>query len=239
LDTYSIISIIPARGNSKRIPGKNVELVLGKPLVTYPIKTSLNCRSIERTIVSTDSKEIADLSKKQGAEVPFMRPAELAEDTTPDLPVFIHALEWLKRNDDYIPSLIVHLRATSPSVHPKHVEEAIAIMKKNKEADSLRSVVKARENPYKMWMQNGDSIKPLLINPKVREAYSQPDQLSPTIYWQNAHVDIIRYETIMEKHSMTGEKIIPYIMDEKYSIDINDPIDLKLAEFFMEVDHER
>ena len=120
-----IISIIPARGGSKGIPKKNIVLLAGKPLIAYSIGQSLQCRHIKRTIVSTDDPEIAEIAREYGAEVPFIRPKELAKDDTPDLPVFLHALDWLEKQESYLPDLIVHLRPTSPLREVKHIEEAI------------------------------------------------------------------------------------------------------------------
>lgn len=109
-----IITIIPARGGSKRIPGKNIAPLAGKPLIAHSIEESLDCSLVERTIVSTDDPEIAEVARRWGAEVPFLRPGEFSRDDTTDLPVFIHALEWLQANDNLLPDLVVHLRPTTP-----------------------------------------------------------------------------------------------------------------------------
>ncbi len=109
-----ILAIIPARGGSKGLKNKNILPLLGHPLIAYSIKASLDSKRINRVIVSTDSKEIAVVAKQYGAEVPFMRPAEIAQDMSTDMEMFLHALGWLKKNEDYVPDIIVHLRPTSP-----------------------------------------------------------------------------------------------------------------------------
>src|SRR5262245_22108602 len=110
----SVVAIVPARGGSKGIPRKNVREVGGHPLIAYSIAAGLASPLVSRVIVSTDNEEIASVARAYGAEVPFMRPAELAADDTPDLPVFIHALDWLARHENQSPAIVVHLRPTSP-----------------------------------------------------------------------------------------------------------------------------
>src|SRR5689334_3014090 len=109
-----VLAIVPARGGSKGIPRKNLREVAGHPLIAYSIAVALQSREIDRVIVSTDDREIADVARSYGADIPFLRPAELAMDETPDLPVFQHALRWLQREQRYRPDLVVHLRPTSP-----------------------------------------------------------------------------------------------------------------------------
>ena len=108
------VAIIPARGGSKGLPRKNILPLAGKPLIAYSIEYSLNCSQIQRTLVSTDDPEIAEVARRYGAEVPFMRPTELAQDDTMDFPVFLNALEWLRAEEGSLPDLIVHLRPTTP-----------------------------------------------------------------------------------------------------------------------------
>lgn len=230
---FKILGLIPARGGSRGIPRKNIIPVAGKPLIAYTIEEAIKSRYIDRVIVSTDDEEIAEISKKYDAEVPFMRPKELAGDDTPDLPVFIHTLKWLKDNQDYIPNLIVHLRPTSPLRKVEHIDEAIKILKSNKNADSIRGVCIPYQTPFKMWMIKGRYMKPLLKFKKIKELYNTPRQLLPPVYWQNGHIEVTRYETIMKKHSMTGDKILPYIMDPEYSIDIDSELNIKLTEIIL------
>ena len=120
-----IIAIIPARGNSKSIPRKNIREFAGYPLIAYSLTAAHRSHFINRIIVSTDNEEIANVSRGYGAEVPFMRPAELALDDTTDYPVFKHALQWLATNENYHPDFVVHLRATSPLYPKQLIDNAI------------------------------------------------------------------------------------------------------------------
>ena len=228
-----IISIIPARGESKGVPRKNIRLLADKPLIAYSIEQSLQCKYIDRTIVSTNDEEIAKIAKEYGAEVPFIRPEELAKDDTPDLPVFIHALKWLEKNQSYIPEIIVHLRPTSPLRKVKHIEDAIKKLESEKNANSIRGICIPSQNPFKMWKIKGKYMKPLIKYNEVKEPYNTPRQLLPKVYWQNGHIEVIRYKTIMEKHSMTGDRILPYIMDQKYMIDIDSYLSFTIAEIIL------
>jgi len=112
--SQNVLAVIPARGGSKSIPGKNIISIHGKPLIAHTIAQALGSTQINRVLVSTDDSEIARVSCEYGAEVPFTRPADLAGDLSPDIDTFVHALEWLDQNEDYRPDLIVHLRATGP-----------------------------------------------------------------------------------------------------------------------------
>jgi N-acylneuraminate cytidylyltransferase len=227
-----ILGIIPARGGSKSVPKKNIKLLAGKPLIAYTIEEAKKSKVIDRIIVSTDDDEIAEISRKYRAEVPFIRPKELAHDDTPDLPVFKHTLKWLKKNENYVPDIIVHLRPTSPLRKVEHIDTGIKLLINNKKADSVRSVCEPNQSPYKMWEIKNGYLVPMLDLKKKQgiESYNLPRQELPKVYWQTASVDVIRYDTIMKKHSMTGDYILPLIMDEKYSIDLDTELDFKIVE---------
>lgn len=224
-----ILGLIPARGGSKSVPRKNIKLLAGKPVIVYTIEEAKKSKYINRLIVSTDDEKIAEISKKCGAEVPFMRPKELAQDDTPDLPVFKHALKWFKENENYVPDIIVHLRPTALLRKVEHIDKGIELLLSNKDADSVRSICIASQIPYKMWKIENGYLVPLLGFTK-EELFNQPRQNLPTVYWQNASVDVIRYNTIMKKNSMTGDYILPLVMDDKYSIDLDTELDFRIAE---------
>lgn len=227
-----IIAIIPARGGSRSIPDKNITPLAGKPLIAYSIEMGKKSRYISRVMVSTDSEKIGKISVSYGAEVPFLRPTELAQDDTPDWPVFHHALEWLSMNEDYHPEIIVHLRPTTPLRRPERVDEAIEMLIQDPKADSVRSVSLPLQNPFKMWTLGQPYLKPL-IDIGLSEPYNQPRQKLPTVYWQNGYVDVTRTRTILKKKSMTGDSILPYIMNGLFVVDIDYPFSLKLAEFLL------
>lgn len=227
-----VLAIVPARGGSKSIPHKNAQSFLGHPLLAYSIAAGLQAKSVTRVIVSTDDEHIADLAKKYGAEVPFLRPAVLARDDTLDLPVFEHALNWLAKQEKYSPEIVVQLRPTSPLRPPDLIDRAIDIMRTHKKADSARGVVPSGQNPHKMWkLSNEGSMQPLLKVKGLDEPYNAPRQQLPPIYWQTGHVDAVRASTILKKHSMTGEVIWPLLIDPRYTVDIDTPNDWRRAEW--------
>ena len=226
------LGLIPARGGSKGIARKNLACLAGRPLIAHTIESAKRAASLDRVIVSTNDEEIAAVARNFGAEVPFMRPAELAEDATPDLPVFVHALEWLQQHEGYAPAFIAHLRPTSPLRTPQHIDEAVSLLRDHPDADSVRSVTEPSESPFKMWQIEEGRLLPLLATDRENEPWNLPRQALPTVYWQNACIDVIRYETIMVRRTMSGTRIVPYVMDDVV-IDIDTPRDLQLAEWAM------
>lgn len=212
-----ILALITARGGSKGIPRKNLVQVAGKPLIAHSIITARLVKSITRTIISTDDAEIAAVAKDWGAEVPFMRPAEYAQDSSPDIDVLRHALEWLKTHEIYEPELLVHLRPTGPVRRASKIEEAIDRMLSDPEASALRSVQLPLQSPHKMWRVRPDGyLEQLVYEEDIPESHSMPRQILPTVYWQNGYVDIVRPATILQGNSICGQKVKAFIIDEEY-----------------------
>ena len=226
-----ILALVPARGGSKSIPRKNIRPLAGHPLIAYSIAAGRQSRLVTRTIVSTDDEEIAAVARQYGAETPFLRPAEFAQDNTTDFPVFTHALEWLKAHEGYQPEILVQLRPTSPIRPPEMVDGAIQLLLEQPEADSVRGIVPSGQNPYKMWRvdENGQ-MRPLLNVPGIAEPFNAPRQALPQTYWQTGHIDAIRARTILEKKSLSGETILPLHIDPRYTIDIDTLKDWQRAE---------
>jgi len=220
---HEVLAIIPARGGSKGIPRKNIRNFAGYPLIAYSIAAGLQSERITRVIVSTDDEEIASVARQFGAETPFLRPAELAQDQSTDLPLFEQALQWLRENEGYVPDAVVQLRPTSPIRPVSLVDDAIMMLLDTPDADCVRGVVSAGQNPYKMWQINPDSgrMSPLLKVEGITEPYNAPRQALPPAYWQTGHIDAIRTRTILEKHSLTGDVILPLIIDSRYTVDID------------------
>jgi YrbI family 3-deoxy-D-manno-octulosonate 8-phosphate phosphatase len=226
-----VLAIIPARGGSKSIPHKNIRLFAGYPLISYSIAAGLQAKSVNRTVVSTDDEEIAQISREYGAEVPFLRPAKYSQDNSQDFPVFQHALNWLADEQNYHPDVVVQLRPTSP-VRPHHcVDDAVKILLDHPHADSVRGVVMAGQNPYKMWHINPEGrLAPLIKVKGVEEAYNVPRQQLPDVYWQTGHIDAIRPKVILEKKSMSGKNIWPLVIDPLYTVDIDTLLDWENGE---------
>ena len=230
-----VLAIIPARGGSKGIPHKNIRAFAGHPLIAYSIMAARQAQTVTRVIVSTDDPQIAAVAREYGAEVPFMRPDELAQDHTLDLPVFQHALAWLIANEAYNPAAVVQLRPTSPVRPLGLVDEAVQLLLNNPDADSVRGVVPAGQNPHKMWRIDPDSgyMKNLIDVPGVPEPYNAPRQILPPVYWQTGHIDVIRPATIQEQNSMSGKVILPVKIDPRYTVDIDGPSDWQRAEWLV------
>lgn len=216
-----ILAIIPARSGSKSIPHKNIRSIAGKPLLAHSIEHAIKSELINRVIVSTDSEQYAELARSFGAETPFLRPEEISGDKSNDRDYFIHALKWFKDNEDYVPDICVQLRPTHPVRKIEDIDAMIRLLISNPDADSVRSVVKNDTyTPYKMWLlDNNNELKPLMTNTGIHEHYNQPRQELPVTYFQNASVDVIRTSTITEKNSLSGDKILGYVMDAEYDID--------------------
>jgi N-acylneuraminate cytidylyltransferase len=229
-----VLAVIPARGGSKGIPRKNIRSFAGHPLIAWSIAAARQCKLVTRVIVSTDDEEIADVARRFGAETPFIRPADLAQDLTTDYPVFEHALAWLKENEGYIPDLVVQLRPTSPIRPVDMLEHSIQLMLEHPEADSVRGVIPSGQNPYKMWrIDEHNQMKPLLQVQGVDEPFNSPRQQLPQTYWQTGHIDVIRTATITVQHSLSGKVILPYLMDPVYAVDIDGPRDWQRAEWLV------
>jgi N-acylneuraminate cytidylyltransferase len=227
-----VLALIPARAGSKGIPGKNIKDFAGFPLIAYSILAGLRSNFVTRTIVSTDGEEIASVAKAWGAEVPFLRPEAFAQDDTLDLPVALHCLEWLKEHENYQPDVVVWLRPTSPIRPIDCVDRAVNLLLDHPQADSVRGVVEAAQNPYKMWLIDEESgvMKALVNFEGVEEPYNAPRQVLPQAFWQTGHIDAIRRTTITEKNSMTGDVILPLLIDPSYTVDIDLPQDWRAAE---------
>ena len=231
-----VLAIIPARGGSKSIPRKNIRSLAGHPLIAYSISAGLVARTVTRLIVSTDDEEIAGVARKYGAEVPFLRPAEHSQDNTTDLPVFRHALEWLQEHESYQPDIVVQLRPTSPFRRVRHIDESVRMLLENPDADAARTVCIPFQNPFKMWRISPDGfMQPLGSELGIPyEPYNQPRQALPDVYWQTGYVDACRADTILNKNSMTGRRILPVVIDPAEWIDIDSPDDWLRAERLLE-----
>ncbi len=228
-----VLAIIPARGGSKGLPGKNIRLLGQHPLIAYSVASCLAADTIDRVIVSTDNQEIADVACAYGAEAPFMRPADLATDLAPDYPLFVHALRWLREEEGYEPSIVVQVRPTTPFRPRGFLDRSVRLLQSNPKADSVRAVTRPSQTPYKMWTSDEEGyLQPLL--PSVHpEPFNMPRQLLPESYWQTGHVDVIRRETILEKKSLTGDHIKSISIDSAFVIDIDWLEDLQYARYLL------
>ena len=230
-----VLAIIPARGGSKGIPRKNIRNFSGFPLIAWSIAAAKQSEMVTRVIVSTDDEEIAAVAREWGAETPFLRPAELAQDLSTDLPLFEQALSWLAKNENYRPDVVVQLRPTSP-IRPKTcVDAAVRSLLQHADADSVRGVVPAGQNPHKMWrLPAGEQgpMKNLLDVDGIEEPYNAPRQILPNVFWQTGHIDAIRPSAILGG-SMSGKSIYPLLIDPKFTVDLDNLNDWMRAEWLV------
>ena len=220
----NILAIIPARSGSKSVKHKNVRQINGKPMMVYSIEHALKSRLINRVIVSTDSEEYAKIAREYGAETPFIRPIEFAEDTSLDIDVFYHCLTYLKKTEGYVADIVVQLRPTYPIRNPEDIDRMIMMLQENEYADSVRSMAMATEIPYKMW-KKGENGTILPIATDIPECYNMPRQELPIAYYQNACIDVVRGRVILEERSMSGKTILGYEMEENYDIDTEEELE--------------
>lgn len=229
-----VLAVVPARGGSKGVPRKNLQLLAGKPLVAHAVETGLASTLVGRVLCSTDDAEIAEAARAAGAEVPFLRPAELAQDASEDWPVFMHVLDWLQRQEAWMPDVVVNLRPTSPLRRPDHVDGAIRLLLETG-ADSVKAVCLARQHPHKMWLRQPDGgIEPFLQTPfRLARGPDVPRAELEDVYWQNGVVDVTRRKVITEQRVMIGRRVAGLVTALADSIDIDTPLDLALAELLL------
>lgn len=213
-----VLGLVLARGGSKRIPSKNIKELNGKPLIGYTIEAAKKSKYLDRIVTSTDSDEIATVAKSFGSETPFLRPSEFAHDTATDFSVFTHALSWLLENESYKPDIVVQLRPTSPLRTTEHIDDAIELLYAHPEADSVRTVAEPEQTPYKMYhLDDGGFLKPLLCVEGEEESFNLPGQKLPKVYKHVGYGDVMWYDTIVKKNQMTGDKVVPLILNNAFS----------------------
>jgi N-acylneuraminate cytidylyltransferase len=224
-----IYTIIPARGGSKSIPRKNIIELNGVPLIKYSIDYSLKSKYIDRTIVSTDDKEIAEIARGFGAEVPFIRPSAYAEDLTQDFAVLNHAMIQCQKLYNETADVFILLRPTSPLRPEGLIEKGIDALIKNPSTTSVRAVAKTKQHPYRQWVFLGEHMESFVKTTNcVKEPYNLPRQILPDVYFQTGDIEIVRKETLLSG-SVSGNKIMPIIIDTDYVLDIDNLNDLEDA----------
>jgi len=225
----TIVGVIPARSGSKGIPNKNIRHLCGKPLIYYTIKAALASRFIQRVIVSTDSIHIADIAKAYGAEVPFLRPAELVMDETPRVLVIRHAVRLLEQQYGVKNDIVVTLQPTSPLRTAEHIDAAIKLMLRTK-AQRVVSVCEAEHSPC--WMRRLEPQGTLIELMPQRKKYARRQDL-PKIYRLNGAIFADTYPALM-KEDLQNSKPTAFIMERKDSIDIDDELDFQVAEMLLQ-----
>ncbi len=226
-----ILGFIPARSGSKGIPGKNMKMLAGKPLMQYTFEAAKKSRYIDRIVLSTDDSQYADFAGREGVE-PLLRPGELAGDAAPMKEVVRYHLEEFKK-EGYEPDIFVLLQPTSPLRTEEDIDEALTFLLKDEEADSVVSVMKVPHNclPMKIMKEEKGA---LVFLEKDGEKYTTRQEL-PTLYARNGPAVLaFRTKSFLESKSFYGKRCIKYLMPEERSVDIDTPFDFALAEFLLE-----
>ena len=210
-----VVAIIPARSGSQSVAHKNIKLLSGHPLIAYSIAAAQLSKSIGRIIVSTDSEHYADIAKKYGADVPFIRPAKLSEDKSGDREFLEHAMEWMAENEGFQPEYWVHLRPTTPLREPRIIDEAIDCFLKSQSSTSLRSGHPAPESPMKWFIKVGSNFKGLIdtnVSNLPKEAFQQ-------VYIPDGYVDILKKSVVMRADTIHGESMLGFVSPVVYEVD--------------------
>lgn len=224
----TILALIPARGGSKGVPKKNIRLLLHKPLIAYTIETALEVDFLDKIIVSTEDLEIAKISREYGAEVPFLRPYELATDEAKSIDVILHAMDWMEKEHGTF-NLILLLQPTSPFRNSEDIKTALDIFFE-KNARAVVSVCEAEHSP--LWMNTlnddlnmKDFIRKDILN-KNRQELGKYYRINGAIY-------IAEWDYLRQNKTFFGDKTYAYIMPKERSIDIDTEMDFKFAEFLI------
>lgn len=221
-----ILVIIPARGGSKRLPGKNIKKIGEKPMIAHAILAAKKSKYVDRIVVSTDDPTIAKVAKKYGAEVPFIRPAELASDTAPTLPVLQHAVVYIERRDDFKPDLVVLIQPTNPLVKSEDIDGAIEKIISTK-TNSCFTVSEISQRPE--WMYRMDSKRAKLFLNEDNGPTKRSQDL-PRLAIINGTVYVTKYDTLMKKGLIRDDTNTSiYLMPRERSVDIDDLVDFKIA----------
>jgi CMP-N,N'-diacetyllegionaminic acid synthase len=223
---------VTARGGSKALPGKNLKLLAGKPLIAHTIEAALESEALDRLILSTDDPAIADVALACGCEVPFMRPAELARDETPHLPVVEHAARWMAEHEHYRPDAVMTLQPTSPLRLPDDISASIQLLERSG-ADSVLSVseVPAHAHPMRTLRLDADDNAVLFVNGEpVRRRINRRQDLPPAWVMNGAIYLCLTRVLLSNEPSLYGDRVVAYRMPADRSVSIDNEEDWAAAE---------
>jgi CMP-N,N'-diacetyllegionaminic acid synthase len=226
----SAVALIPARAGSQRVPGKNVRELAGHPLLAYSIAAARLAEVFDAIVVSTDSEEIATVAERYGAEVPSLRPEEMATSTSPDIDWVRHTIAELGSNGREFEIFSI-LRPTSPFRGPETIRRAFEqLVTLGEMADSVRAVRHCREHPGKMWVIDGELMRPLLDQPGGVPYHSRQFQSLPAVYVQDSSLEIAWARAVERHGSIAGERVAPFLTEGVEGFSIDYPDDWRLAE---------
>ncbi|MGH3132785.1 MAG: cytidylyltransferase domain-containing protein [Gaiellaceae bacterium] len=229
MSTPTAVAFVPARSGSERVPGKNVRPLAGHPLLAYAIETAVQSGVFTRVVVSTDSEDVAEIARWYGAEVPFLRPAEYATSTSPDIEWLTFTLERLDEPGD----LFAIVRATNPFRGPETVRRGLDQLLATPEADSLRAVELVKQHPGKMWLLDEDArtMRPLLDQSMLDVAWHAGQyQALPPVYSQNSALEIAWTRVVSETGTREGRVVAPFFTEGYEGFNVDDEADWERAE---------
>ena len=224
-NTRGIIGVIHARGGSKRIPLKNIKLLAGRPLISYMVEAAVESQLLDRVLVSTDHPEIARIAREYGAEVPFMRPADLAEDVASEL-VTQHAVQFVEAHG-YPVSIVLTMQPTTPFCSAEDIDACIAKMLAT-DLDTVLTACEVHERPEWMYRMEGNCAVP--FTGKLVQGDAGISQKLPKLYIPNGAVWATRRSVLMDQGLITGPKSGVVVMSRERSVDIDEPVDFITAE---------
>jgi N-acylneuraminate cytidylyltransferase len=229
----SIVGLIPARAGSKRVPDKNIRLLAGHPVMAYTIAATLESGVFSDVIVSTDSEQYAEIAQYYSAEVPFLRPPELAGDVSPDIEWLDYTLKKLAENGREYDCFCI-LRPTSPFRLPETIQRAWQAFLAEDGVDSLRAIEKCQQHPGKMWVVRVNRMVPLLpLSPAEQPWHSSQYQSLPEVYIQNASLEIAWTRVVLKEKTIAGTVLMPFFTEGYEGFDVNNPYDWNLAEYLV------
>ena len=224
-----VLGVITARGGSKGLPRKNILQLAGKPLVAYTIEAALGASLLDRVVVSTDDDEIARVSRQYGADVPFLRPQDLAQDETPIYPGLIHAVQWLEERQNWQADYILLLQPTSPLRKSTDIDGAIRLALE-RDADGVVSLSEVKQHPYQMKRLTEDGcIRQFIAQSK---AIDRRQELPP-VYAVNGAIYLVKRSVLLEQETFYTERTYAYLMPPERSLDIDSKWDFHLAELVL------
>lgn len=214
-----ILAVIPARSGSKGVPMKNIKSLAGIPLIAYSIAAAKRSSLIDRIIVSTDSTQIADVGIAYGAEVPFLRPAEISGDNSTDYEFFRHLLDWLAENEGSTPEYMVHLRPTTPLREVKYINKAIGALRKDPACTALRSVHEMAQTAYKSFTIKDGFLRCMCTDSPDLDAANKARQAYAKTYQANGYVDVIRSSYVNQFGRIHGNKVMAFVTPFTVEVD--------------------
>jgi len=227
------VAFIPARSGSKRVPNKNIKPLAGHPMLAYTVRAAIDSGVFDAVICATDSQLYADVARHYGAEVPFLRSVEISGDKSPDIEWVVWMLQQLKeRGREY--EIFSILRPTSPFRLPTTIQRAWQVFCEDPKADSLRAIEKCKQHPGKMWVVRGKRMLPVMpFTLNGTPWHSSQYAALPSIYAQDASLEIAWSRIALEQNTIAGEAIMPFISEGLEGFDINEPEDWLLAEHYL------